>query len=306
MDLINLELYRVFYVVARVGNLSRAAEILYTGQPSVSKAIRRLEDAFETPLFTRSSRGVTLTESGELLFRHVSRALSELNEGELLLKKRNHATQAQLSIGISPMLYKYYVSPHLKAFLDAHPNLKINIVDHSMSYKVIEAVRQGALDLGVVSRPTEAGDLTFLPIASIQELFIAEPGYLAKLHYTDIPSFFGQATLIFLEKGNVAREYNERYLQGIGVQAVPEITTSNMDFIIELVASGIGVGIVYETAVRDALRDGRLKALPFLPPIPPREIGIVLKKGCLPTFAVDAFVAHYRSAFLAQHAEKGR
>lgn len=293
MDLINLELYKVFYVVGRVGNLTRAAEVLYTGQPSVSKAIKRLEDALETQLFTRSSRGVVLTEDGELLFRHVQRALAALNEGELALKKRNSGTQGVLSLGVSPMLYKYYLAPHLKSFLDAHPNLKINITDYSMSYHVVDAVRQGALDLGVVSQPPDAEDLSFIPIASIQELLIVEPGYLRKLEFHDIPSFFEQATLIFLEKGNVAREYHTQYLQSVGVQATPDITTSNMDFITELVLSGIGIGIVYETAVRDALAQGKLLVPDFLPAIPPRKIGIILKKGCLPTFAVDAFVAHY-------------
>lgn len=300
MDLVNLELYRVFYAVARVGNLSHAAEILYTGQPSVSKAIKRLEDALGAQLFTRSSRGVTLTASGELLFRHVSAALRELNEGELELKKRSGSAPGALSIGISPTLYKYYIAPHLKDFLTTHPHLKINIVDQSLSYRVIEAVRQGVFDLGVVSRPLDAHDLTFLPIAAIQELFIAEPGYLDRLHFDSPQSFFDQATLIFLEKGNVAREYNERYLLNIGVRATPEITTSNMDFILELVSSGMGIGMVYEAAVRDALLAGTLRALSFLPPIPSRQIGIILKKGCLPTFAVEAFISHYQNAFISQ------
>ena len=71
----SLSSYRIFYVVALEGNISRAAERLFISQPAISRSIRKLEDSLETTLFLRSSRGVVLTEEGKILFDHVKEAV---------------------------------------------------------------------------------------------------------------------------------------------------------------------------------------------------------------------------------------
>ena len=86
----NLSLYKIFHTVAKTGNISKASKELYISQPGVSKAIHRLEDHLQTVLFTRSSRGVSLTQDGTLLFQYVDSALHALETGEDLLL-RNHS-----------------------------------------------------------------------------------------------------------------------------------------------------------------------------------------------------------------------
>ena len=77
----NLSLYHIFYTVARTGSISHSSRELYISQPAISKAIQKLEQNLDTILFKRSSRGVTLTPDGELLFEKVKEALSLLDEG---------------------------------------------------------------------------------------------------------------------------------------------------------------------------------------------------------------------------------
>ncbi len=67
----NLSSYRIFYAVANTENISRAAKELYISQPAISKSIQKLEENLGVKLFERSSRGVTLTPEGELLYTHV-------------------------------------------------------------------------------------------------------------------------------------------------------------------------------------------------------------------------------------------
>ena len=78
----NLSLYHIFYTVARTGSISHSSRELYISQPAISKAIQKLEQNLDTLLFKRSSRGVTLTPDGELLFEKVKEALFLLDEGE--------------------------------------------------------------------------------------------------------------------------------------------------------------------------------------------------------------------------------
>ena len=78
----NLSQYHIFYVTARCGNISKASRELFISQPAVSKAIQKLEQTLNTVLFRRGSRGVTLTEDGELLYRHVREAFTSLEAAE--------------------------------------------------------------------------------------------------------------------------------------------------------------------------------------------------------------------------------
>ena len=66
----NLNYYRVFYTVANTGNISKAADMLFISQPAISKAISKLEDGLHVKLFLRSSKGVTLTDEGQVLYKH--------------------------------------------------------------------------------------------------------------------------------------------------------------------------------------------------------------------------------------------
>ncbi len=97
----------------------------------------------------------------------------------------------------------------------------------------------------------------------------------------------------FLKEGNVAREYHESYLNSLNIDIKPEIVTSNMSFIIELVTLGMGIGMVYKEAVQKELKEGKLIELNSLPEIPKRDIGIVLNNNAFRTFAVNAFVEYY-------------
>ncbi|WP_231687037.1 LysR family transcriptional regulator [Bacillus sp. JCM 19034] len=77
-----LDLYRVFYVTAMEKNFSKAAKKLYITQPSVSHAIKQLEESLGIQLFVRTSKGVTLTQEGETLFRYISPALGLIDTAE--------------------------------------------------------------------------------------------------------------------------------------------------------------------------------------------------------------------------------
>ncbi|MFR8313683.1 MAG: LysR family transcriptional regulator [Ruminococcus sp.] len=79
----NLSLYHIFYTVSRTGNISTAAKELYISQPAISRAIKKLESNLDTTLFKRSSRGVTLTPDGQILYEKVKGAFDLLSEGEI-------------------------------------------------------------------------------------------------------------------------------------------------------------------------------------------------------------------------------
>ena len=103
----NLSQYKIFYEVAKAGNISKAAKELYISQPAISKAISKLEDSLGLSLFTRSSRGVQLTSEGEILFEHTREAFDALDRGEQELKRIQEFDIGHLRIGVSNTLCKH-------------------------------------------------------------------------------------------------------------------------------------------------------------------------------------------------------
>ena len=81
---VNYEYYKIFYYVARYGNFTRAARALGSGQPNVTRAMNCLEEQVHSTLFIRTNRGVRLTPEGELLYRHVESAISQIQAAEAL------------------------------------------------------------------------------------------------------------------------------------------------------------------------------------------------------------------------------
>ena len=100
----HLSQYRIFYEVAKAGNISKAAKELFISQPAISKAISKLEENLDVTLFTRNSRGVQLTSEGELLFQYVENAFEALDRGENELKRIREFHIGQLTIGVSNTL----------------------------------------------------------------------------------------------------------------------------------------------------------------------------------------------------------
>mgnify|MGYP003301390217 CR=1 FL=1 len=92
--MVNLELYRVFYTVAKCGSLTRAAEELYISQPAVSQSIKQLENQLGISLFNRTHRGMELSEQGgKLIFASVEEALKLFDEAEKYISFDHHDSE---------------------------------------------------------------------------------------------------------------------------------------------------------------------------------------------------------------------
>ena len=116
----NLALYRVFYAVAKNKNITKAAKELFISQPAISKDISKLEANLNCTLFLRTSRGVSLTKEGELLFHHIHSAFSSIEAGEYALKQAQDLKTGQVRIGVSSTLCRYILMPYIKNFIELY------------------------------------------------------------------------------------------------------------------------------------------------------------------------------------------
>lgn len=275
----HLNLYHIFYTVARCKNISGAAKELYISQPAISKAIARLEQNLDTRLFIRSSRGVALTDEGELLYRQVENAFHAIHQGEEQIRRRGELGVGRLSIGVSTILCKYILLPYLQGFIQENPHIQISILCQS-TYHILDALEQGAIDIGLIGENSKIGKLPFYPVCKIEDVFVTTPSYLANLKKRGtLPpkpttqQYLSAATLMLLDKGNVTRQYVDRYLADQNIASGQLIEATTMDLLIEFAKIDLGIACVIEEFVKKELENGTLTKLPLRSPIPKRSIG---------------------------------
>ncbi|HIU74809.1 MAG TPA: LysR family transcriptional regulator [Candidatus Pelethocola excrementipullorum] len=273
-----LSQYYIFYIVALQGNISKAAEKLYISQPAISKSIRKLEKALNTPLFKRNSRGVTLTEDGELLYQHVQEAFAQLEIAEQTLERKHALGISHLRIGASSTLCKYVLLPYLQSFVAANPHVKITISCQS-SYKTIELLQEQKIDIGLIGTPSSPKTYEFFPILSIHDTFVATDTYLNNLSLREEDSnIYHTATFMLLDEENITRQFINNYIKDQSLQLDNILEVSTMDLLIEFSKIGLGVGCVIKEFVQTELDHHVLTELPLGLDIPTREIGFACLK----------------------------
>lgn len=288
---IDMELYKVFYFVAECKSISRASEKLYISQPAISKSIKKLEDILGIQLFVRSSKGVRMTNEGNILFEHVKKAMSELSLGENIIEKIKVNEFGTIKISASTTLCKHVLIPHLKSFIHVNPHVKIHMFNKS-TYETLKLLDEGIIDIGLVSQPFDGSDYSFIKLMDIHDVFVGCRDYLNSFNNSNADDFFSSNTIMLLEEDNITRKYVDRYMVLNNISAKPEIEIGNMDILIELAKLGLGITVLIKEFIQEELRAGTLSELKITPSIPAREIGIVYRNDLPLSIAAQTFIEH--------------
>ena len=292
----NLSSYWIFYTVANSGNISKAAKELYISQPAISKSIQKLEESLNCKLFSRSSRGVVLTDEGALLYGHVKEAFETLNLGEDKLKRSIELGIGHLKIGVSSTLCKYMLLPYLKEFIKRYPHITISISCQSTN-ETLRLLEDNKIDIGLIGRPENLKNINFYYLDNIEDVFVATKEYLANMKERGISddNIIENSTLMLLDKNNMTRQYIDDYLQENHIVVSDSIDISNMDLLIDFAKIGVGVACVIKSFVAKELKEGSLIQIPLGIPIHKREVGFAYKDTIKPSKSLTDFIQFYET-----------
>ena len=292
----NLSSYRIFYTVANTGNISKAAKELYISQPAISKSIQKLEESVGCKLFSRSSRGVVLTDEGKLLYEHVSEAFETLTMGEEKLKRSIELGVGHLKIGVSSTLCKYLLLPYLKEFIRQNPHISISISCQSTN-DTLKLLEDNKIDIGLIGKPENLKNIHFDFLEEIEDIFVAAKDYLRNLKARGIQKdhILQSSTLMLLDKNNMTRQYIDDYLQANQIIIKDSIDISDMDLLIDFARIGVGVACVIKNFVREDLENGTLMEIPLGFPIHKREVGFAYKTTTKPSKSLAEFIHFYKT-----------
>ena len=271
----NLEYYRVFYHVARLGSLTMAAQALSISQPAVSQSVRQLEQQLGVSLFYRRAKGVRLTKEGGTLYEYVARGYEQLEMGELRLRRMRDLEAGEIRIGASDMTLQYYLLPYLERFHEEYPEIKV-MVTNAPTPETLGFLEQGRIDFGVVSTPFEPGErVRAVPVRELEDIFVAGRRFIAcKNRMLDLQEL-GQLPMIFLEKNTSTRRFMDGFLMENDIRILPEFELATSDMIVQFALRSLGVGCVVRDFAQEEIDTGRLFELRFNKMIPRRNVCVV-------------------------------
>lgn len=275
---IHLDAYRVFYYVARFRSFTKAAEMLYSNQPNVTRTIKKLEQELGCSLFLRTSRSVRLTPEGEALYAHVRPAMQQLQSGEDMIRRHRTLQSGIVSIGASEIALRRILLPVLEQFRREYPEIRLRIFN-SNSQQAVSALKENRVDFSLLTLPAALGEeyqktdiATFREVPVCADTFAIADNGVHALH--TLASF----PLISLCSGTSTHTLYSNWFQAHGLSFSPDIEAATADQILPLIRAGLGVGFLPEETALEAAADGSVRILRLTEHTPERIISLVKRK----------------------------
>jgi DNA-binding transcriptional LysR family regulator len=240
-ELLSLQQLRCFCAALELGSFTAAAEALRVSQPAVAEQIRKLEQALGADLFVRAGRGVVPTEAGRAFAEHATRSLRAVEDAADSVGELSALRSGTVAVGIFGEPSAWRMDELVAAFLRRHPNVSVRLVGRNSS-AVVESVRRGELEAGVVVLPVDDDRLDVRPIVRDEVLYVSaspertrQPATIEQLATTPLVFYDAESG----DNDPIRRQLAER-AQALGVQLQPKVEVELKDIALRLVAAGIG------------------------------------------------------------------
>lgn len=289
---INLEYYKIFYYVGKLGGITLAAEALSISQPAVSQAVKHLEEALGSILFVRTSKGVRLTREGEVLYSYVKTGYEYMMAGEMQIKELLNLETGEVRIGASDMTLRFYLLPFLEEFHRKYPKIKVRVTN-APTPETIQYLKEGKIDFGVVSTPIVTDrEWKIKPVKKIEDVFIAGPKFFYLKNQLLYYKMLEELPIICLEKNTSTRRYVDEFLMKNQVVLNPEFELATSDMLVQFARRNLGIAEVMRDFAGEYIRAGEVFELYFDKKIPQRDFCIISDKN-LPISTAAAKLLQY-------------
>jgi DNA-binding transcriptional LysR family regulator len=253
----------LFKTVAEKKNFSHASDILHISQPAISQQIQFLEEELGVKLFQRTTRKVSLTDEGKLLYHYAIQICNLFEDAEKSLSDFNKVVKGSLTIGASQTIGEYFLPKFIGGFKELYPQVQITIQIFNTQH-IAKAVHEQTLDIGLVEGQVTGEDLIITPFLDDELLVIVNPSHpLAgqkSVTFEQISLF----PFVFREKGSGTRQVMEDALAKAGwdldsLSIIMELGST--EAVKSAVEANLGISILSERTVQKELQLKSIKAL---------------------------------------------
>jgi LysR family hydrogen peroxide-inducible transcriptional activator len=283
------------YIVAlaRERHFGRAAEACFVSQPTLSVAIKKLEDELGVQLFERGGAEIAVTPVGEQIVEQAQHVLEQSNAIREIAAQGRDPLAGPLRVGVIYTIGPYLL-PHLvRRMIDDAPQMPL-LLQENYTVKLLELLRQGDIDVAIVADPFHDAGLVTQAVYD-EPFIVAVPKHHPWAKRKKIRSEeLKEQTMLLLGTGHCFRDHVlevcpelSRFSQAsAGIQKTFE--GSSLETIRHMVASGIGVTVLPKMVRPDLSDDGLLTYLPFESPEPYRRVSLAWRKSYSRRPAIEA------------------
>ncbi len=275
----NYTYLNIFYTVAKLQNISKAAEALGVTQPAVSRIISNIEKEYHTKLFFRSKTGVSLTRDGYNLFEMVKGPLIELEKISDNIDANKTLEKITIHIGATSTALYCYLFKHLENDIKKlFPNVNFRIYSDS-STRLLDMVNKGSIDFAFITTPYKGSDdLEIYNIAKLNDILIAPISYKEKIKDKVSIKELNNYPFILLSKEMQFREYIDAFLNKYGMNITPIYETDSSAILTPFVELGYGLTFIPDEMAEKSINEGKCYKVNIKEKLPDRFIAFAIKK----------------------------
>ena len=267
-----------------------AAEKCFVTQPTLSMQVQKLEDTLGVKIFDRSKQPVTPTEIGIDIIAQARVLLSESEKIKEIITDRQKELSGELKVGIIPTISPYILPKILGGFVEKYPQVKL-VVWEQTTEQIIQQLKLGTLDCGILSTPLHESTLTEIPV--FYENFVAYASKNSKLFKKKsiTPDDIDMEEIWVLNEGHCMREQVlnicQRRKSTQGFRHF-EYNTGSVETLKRMVEQNNGATILPELSLADMNEKQMERVHYFKAPEPAREVSIVIQKNFLKRRMIEA------------------
>ena len=292
---------RYIVAVARERHFGRAAEQCFVSQPTLSQAVKKLEDELGVALFERRAAEVTVTAIGARIIEQAQRALEQANAIRDIAKQGKDPLAGPVKVGVIFTIGPYLL-PRLIPLLHRRAPQMPLVIEENYTAALADMLKRGAIDVAIVALPFAEPGLDVQPVYD-EPFVVAVPrdhpwAGRKSIRAADL----ARESLLLLGTGHCFRDQVLNACPALNRSSAPAgsiqktVEGSSLETIRLMVASGLGVTVLPASAIpQKAGRSELLAYVPFLRPVPDRTVVLAWRKSYTRGAAIEAL----REAMLA-------
>ena len=289
---INFEYYKIFYYVARYGNITKAAGALGSSQPNVTRVMKLLEAQLNCRLFVREARGISLTEEGERLYSHVEVACRHLLDAQEEIYLRGSQSCGTVEIGTTETALHLFLINVLRDFKLEYPGIRIRIHNHTTP-ETIKYLVGGRVDLALITTPFEApGTVSCVKALEFEEILAGGTQYAGLAEKAMKLEEVRRYPWIGLGRGSATYELYRNLLLENRLDPEPDMEVETSGLMLPLIENDLGIGFVPQKLAMPLLEEGKLVQIRLDHEIPKRTIQIASNRERRRSPAADTFYGY--------------
>jgi DNA-binding transcriptional LysR family regulator len=286
----HIETLKTFCDLIETGSFNKAAQLNLVSQSAVSQQLKSLETRYGQALLERGARrGLKLTEAGRVFYAGCREVVDRFRQIEERLREQAGAISGTVRLATVYSVGLHRLPPYITRFMKAHPHVNVH-VEYSRTDKVCEACLQDTIDFGIVAFPLRRSNLAVTPWHEEKLVLVCSPSHkFARRRRIRIAEIADERFIAF-ERDIPTRKTIDRILKAHRVQVEIVMEFDNVETIKRSVEVGSGLSILPATTVVNELRSGLLVTPEFVEGPFTRDVGVIHRRGRVPSAAAREFV----------------